>query len=176
MSDNNLVVIILAFILGCMCSGMMKQMCGGRLVEGIGIGQSGNDYETQDATVNCGDDFIKKYGIIVKEEDYDPLIPYWRGTNYYDLGVKYTSQDYYVEVNQEKGMIALRSKKDNNDYFIYDIKYKTYDDGKTVYSNFDVHYNKYLNRIIFYKLLDVDDLHSEPWVIRMGFDGSYFNC
>jgi len=27
-------VIILAFIVGCMCSGMMKQMCGGRLVEG----------------------------------------------------------------------------------------------------------------------------------------------
>ena len=34
MDDNSLLVIILAFILGCMCSGMMKQMCGGRLVEG----------------------------------------------------------------------------------------------------------------------------------------------
>ena len=34
MDNNSLLVIILAFILGCMCSGMMKQMCGGRLVEG----------------------------------------------------------------------------------------------------------------------------------------------
>ena len=34
MDDNSLLVIILAFILGCMCSGMMEQMCGGRLVEG----------------------------------------------------------------------------------------------------------------------------------------------
>ena len=34
MDDNSLLVIILAFMLGCMCSGMMKQMCGQRLVEG----------------------------------------------------------------------------------------------------------------------------------------------
>ena len=34
MDDNSLLVIILAFVLGCMCSGMMKQICGGRLVEG----------------------------------------------------------------------------------------------------------------------------------------------
>ena len=34
MEDNSLLVIVLAFVLGCMCSGMMKQMCGGRLVEG----------------------------------------------------------------------------------------------------------------------------------------------
>ena len=34
MDDNSLLVIILAFVLGCMCSGMMNQMCGGRLVEG----------------------------------------------------------------------------------------------------------------------------------------------
>ena len=36
MEDNSLLVIVLAFVLGCMCSGMMKQMCGGRLVEGWG--------------------------------------------------------------------------------------------------------------------------------------------
>ena len=35
MDDNSLLVIILAFMLGCMCSGMMEQMCGGRLVEGF---------------------------------------------------------------------------------------------------------------------------------------------
>ena len=29
-------MIVLAFVLGCMCSQMMKQMCGGRLVEGLG--------------------------------------------------------------------------------------------------------------------------------------------
>ncbi len=35
MEDNSLLLIVLAFILGYMCSGMMKQMCGGRrLVEG----------------------------------------------------------------------------------------------------------------------------------------------
>jgi hypothetical protein len=34
MSDNSLVVIIFAFILGCMCKNMMKQTCGQRLVEG----------------------------------------------------------------------------------------------------------------------------------------------
>ena len=27
-------MIVLAFVLGCMCSDMMKKMCGGRLVEG----------------------------------------------------------------------------------------------------------------------------------------------
>ena len=30
MDDNSLLVIILAFMLGCMCSGMMKQMCGNK--------------------------------------------------------------------------------------------------------------------------------------------------
>ena len=36
MDDNSLLMIILAFILGCMCSGMMEQMCGGQpLVEGL---------------------------------------------------------------------------------------------------------------------------------------------
>ena len=34
MDENSLLVIILAFIVGCMCSGMMKQMCGYNLVEG----------------------------------------------------------------------------------------------------------------------------------------------
>ena len=30
MEDNSLLVIVLAFIVGCMCSGMMKQMCGNK--------------------------------------------------------------------------------------------------------------------------------------------------
>ena len=34
MDNNSLLMIVLAFILGCMCSQMMKSMCGGRLVEG----------------------------------------------------------------------------------------------------------------------------------------------
>ena len=34
MEDKSLLMIVLAFILGCMCSQMMKSMCGGRLVEG----------------------------------------------------------------------------------------------------------------------------------------------
>ena len=35
MDDNSLLMIVLAFVLGYMASGMMKQMCGGRLVEGM---------------------------------------------------------------------------------------------------------------------------------------------
>lgn len=38
MENNNLLMIVLAFVLGYMVSGMMKQMCGPRLVEGSGSG------------------------------------------------------------------------------------------------------------------------------------------
>jgi len=34
MDDNNLLMIILAFVFGYCLQGMMKNMCGGRLVEG----------------------------------------------------------------------------------------------------------------------------------------------
>ena len=34
MDDNELLMIVLAFVVGYMASGMMKSMCGGRLVEG----------------------------------------------------------------------------------------------------------------------------------------------
>ena len=34
MENNQLLMIVLAFVLGCMCSQMMKHMCGQRLVEG----------------------------------------------------------------------------------------------------------------------------------------------
>lgn len=34
MEDNKLLMIVLAFFLGCMASQMMKSVCGGRLVEG----------------------------------------------------------------------------------------------------------------------------------------------
>jgi len=34
MGDNNLLMIVLAFIFGYMLQGMMKNMCGGRLIEG----------------------------------------------------------------------------------------------------------------------------------------------
>ena len=34
MEDNQLLMIVLAFVVGYMTSGMMKQMCRGRLVEG----------------------------------------------------------------------------------------------------------------------------------------------
>ena len=34
MDDNDLLMIILAFVSGFMLQGMMKNMCGGRLVEG----------------------------------------------------------------------------------------------------------------------------------------------
>ena len=48
MEDNSLLMIILAFVLGCMCSQMMKQMCGGRLVEGSGHYDSGEYYDIID--------------------------------------------------------------------------------------------------------------------------------
>ena len=35
MDNNELMMIVLAFVVGYMCSGMMKSMCGGRLVEGV---------------------------------------------------------------------------------------------------------------------------------------------
>ena len=34
MENNSLLMIVMAFILGCMASQMMKSMCGSRLVEG----------------------------------------------------------------------------------------------------------------------------------------------
>jgi len=34
MDNNELLMIVLAFVVGYMCSGMMRQMCGRRLVEG----------------------------------------------------------------------------------------------------------------------------------------------
>jgi len=38
MKENKWLMIVLAFIAGYMLKGMMKQMCGGRLVEGISFG------------------------------------------------------------------------------------------------------------------------------------------
>ena len=40
MEDKSLLMIVLAFILGYMCSGMMKNMCGRRLLEGEEIKRS----------------------------------------------------------------------------------------------------------------------------------------
>ena len=45
MEDNSLLMIVLAFILGYMCSKMMKSMCGGRLVEG----------SDENTFINCSD-------------------------------------------------------------------------------------------------------------------------
>ena len=41
MDDNNLLMIILAFVFGFMLQGMMKNMCGGRLIEGAVLGGDG---------------------------------------------------------------------------------------------------------------------------------------
>jgi len=40
MGDNNLLMIILAFVVGFMLQGMMKNMCGGRLLEGSVSGEA----------------------------------------------------------------------------------------------------------------------------------------
>jgi len=37
MDDNNLLMIVLAFVVGFMLQGMMKNMCGGRLLEGVSV-------------------------------------------------------------------------------------------------------------------------------------------
>tara|TARA_B100002019_G_C21128906_1_gene527223 strand:+ start:248 stop:466 length:219 start_codon:yes stop_codon:yes gene_type:complete len=61
MEDNSLLMIILAFILGYMFSGMMKQMCGQQLVEGLdwlvvkGLKGQACGSEDDEGGVNCGD-------------------------------------------------------------------------------------------------------------------------
>ena len=60
MDDNSLLVIILAFMLGCMCSGMMEQMCGRRLVEGklcTGTGDSGENCDFWQSSNNCNNNW-----------------------------------------------------------------------------------------------------------------------
>tara|TARA_X000000950_G_scaffold148860_1_gene183620 strand:+ start:1228 stop:1653 length:426 start_codon:yes stop_codon:yes gene_type:complete len=44
MDNNELLMIVLAFVLGCMCSQIMKSMCGGRLVEGSIDAPEPSDY------------------------------------------------------------------------------------------------------------------------------------
>ena len=43
MDNNNLLIIILAFVVGYCLPSMMKNMCGGRLVEGYGPGSTCSD-------------------------------------------------------------------------------------------------------------------------------------
>ena len=60
MDDNSLLMIVLAFVFGYMASGMMKQMCGRRLVEGEvckGSGQSGEDCKYWKSPTNCGNNW-----------------------------------------------------------------------------------------------------------------------
>lgn len=75
---NSLLVIILAFILGCMCSGMMKQMCGSRLVEGMSMFGTQKKGEACSYDVQCyrglycagvGDGFGGSVGHCTGKED-----------------------------------------------------------------------------------------------------------
>ena len=56
MDNNELLMIVLAFVVGYMASGMMKQMCGGLLVEGsildcdLGIYY---DYNSKSYSIGC---------------------------------------------------------------------------------------------------------------------------
>ena len=65
MDDNSLLVIVLAFVVGYMASGMMKQMCGGRLVEGDSnfcqITDGAIDYINQTFPKSITDKSITKY-------------------------------------------------------------------------------------------------------------------
>ena len=49
MDNNELLIIVLAFVLGYMCSGMMKQMGGGLLVEG----ECNNNYNCDEPNTVC---------------------------------------------------------------------------------------------------------------------------
>ena len=66
MDNNELLMIVLAFILGYMASGMMKQMCGGRLVEGTIPGKC---RMTKDAEI-----YFNDYNI----DDSINSIPLWQ--------------------------------------------------------------------------------------------------
>jgi len=61
MENNNLLMIILAFVVGFMLQGMTKNMCGGRLVEGslFGYGACGvkeNQEAACDSAIDCKGD------------------------------------------------------------------------------------------------------------------------
>ena len=68
-------MIVLAFILGCMASGMMKNMCGGRLVEGVmytahskGLGQP-CDFGECNWSLWCNDGNCDKCGFFTYGDD-----------------------------------------------------------------------------------------------------------
>ena len=50
MDNNELMMIVLAFVVGYMCSGMMKSMCGGRLIEGDSNNSNGTSFQCPDVT------------------------------------------------------------------------------------------------------------------------------
>uniref|UniRef100_A0A6C0CXF5 Uncharacterized protein n=1 Tax=viral metagenome TaxID=1070528 RepID=A0A6C0CXF5_9ZZZZ len=98
MDDNSLLVIILAFILGCMCSGMMKQMCGNKtygsqmvphrryntcnkLIEGASNGQHNFEIDKRDS--GC-------FPANILFDDDVSLIELKRDVN------NYSSDDYFI--------------------------------------------------------------------------------
>jgi len=86
MENNNLLMIILAFVVGFMLQGMMKNMCGGRLLEGsliddfeefIGLSTEKAEqvYAPDNAKELCKnkcitDEAVKEFGI---SKDRDPV-------------------------------------------------------------------------------------------------------
>tara|TARA_B110000858_G_C17793523_1_gene471161 strand:+ start:399 stop:587 length:189 start_codon:yes stop_codon:yes gene_type:complete len=60
MEDNSLLMIVLAFVFGFMCSQMMKQICGGRLVEGdrVDYGEACHHFNDCKGGLICSQDFI----------------------------------------------------------------------------------------------------------------------
>ena len=58
MKDNDLLMIILAFVSGFMLHGMMKNMCGGRLVEGDTAGVSDALIEQWSHEGSCTADYV----------------------------------------------------------------------------------------------------------------------
>ena len=50
MKDNDLLMVVIAFVFGFMLQGMMKNMCGGRLVEGAWMGKAAQYVENATST------------------------------------------------------------------------------------------------------------------------------
>ena len=64
MGNNELLKIVLAFILGFMCSWMIKQMCGGRLVEGFNL-----ELKSVDDPIVCGEENGPKGDFEITSDD-----------------------------------------------------------------------------------------------------------
>ena len=90
MDDNSLLIIVLAFVLGYMASGMMKTMCGGRLVE------------FSDGTSNQGSNNSMLQSFEVTDASYNDVIRtiYDKKLPFYMFGKDKVTTNYFFEINE----------------------------------------------------------------------------